>query len=138
MIEVTELREVLKRRNALLEQVLGITRKQPGLIEGEETDQLLANIAQRQRLIDELVELTTGLPEENRRARDPECFALDRESRELYERIAAQDKDNEQSAQKRLDDIRARLRMLQEERTAFTAYEKAGGDPGGTYFDKRK
>ncbi|MDR0310679.1 MAG: hypothetical protein LBJ21_03730 [Acidobacteriota bacterium] len=138
MIEVTELREVLKKRNGLLEQVLDITRKQPALIEAEETDQLLQNIALRQNLLDELAALMEGLPEENRRARDPECSALDRTSHEIYAMIAEQDKTNENAAQARLDDIKTRLRAVRDGKTAFTAYEKAGGDPGATYFDKKR
>ena len=138
MIEVTELREVLKQRNAMLERILEHTRKQPALVEEEQTDRLLENIGQRQNMIDELVKLTEDLPEESRRARDPECFALDRESHELYAKISEQDKVNEQAAQKRLDDIKERLRALRDGKTAFTAYEKVGGDPGATYFDKKR
>lgn len=138
MIEVTELRAALKQRNELLEQVLEITRKQPDLIEGEETELLLDNIARRQRLVDTILELTSDLPEENRRSRDPECFALDRRSHEIYAQIAEQDKTNELAAQARLDDIKERLRAIRDGRTAFTAYEKAGGDPGATYFDRKQ
>ncbi|MCL2030067.1 MAG: flagellar protein FlgN [Oscillospiraceae bacterium] len=138
MIEVTELRGRLKERNDALRQIWEITREQPALIEGEETERLLENIARRQNLIDTLVKLTDGLPEERRRARDPECAALDQESHELYTRIAEQDKTNENTAQARLDDIKERLRALRDGKTAFTAYEKAGGDPGATYFDKKR
>ena len=138
MIEVTELRETLKKRNGLLEQVLEVTSRQPALIAGEETDLLLENLAQRQELIDALVELTNGLPEESRRARDPECAALDRQSHEIYAQISGQDQQNETRAQARLDEIKLNLRRLKEAKTAFNGYEKVVNDPGATYFDKRK
>lgn len=138
MIDVETLREVLKQRNSLLEQILELTRMQPALIQSENTDQLLDNIAQRQKRIDALSELTKDLPEESRRARDPECAALDGQARALQSEILSQDQTNEGTAQKRLEDIKTQLRKLRDGKTAFSGYEKIGGDPGATYFDKKK
>lgn len=137
MIDVQTLREALKQRNDLLEQVLDITQKQPALIQNEDTDLLLDNIARRQRLIDALLELTKDLPEESRRARDAECAALDERARATQAEIMRQDQINEKAAQTRLENIKAQLRKLRDGKTAFSGYEKIGGDPGATYFDKK-
>jgi hypothetical protein len=132
------LKQSLSEKLGLLRQVLEVTRLQPELIRQEDTDGLLRNIEDRQRLLDRLNAIQAELPSKETMRQDEECRALARETTKLLHEIQAQDARNEQAATERMALMREQLRKLGEGQKTVKGYDASPAGPNAVYFDKLK
>ena len=111
-------------KRELLEKILEVTCAQPALIAQEDTDGLLKNIEQRQLLLDALESV-------------PPSSGEDGESVRLLRQIQTQDALNEKAAADQIEELRGRLRRLEDGRRTAHRYENVPTELGATYFDKQ-
>ncbi len=137
-MELTHFKELLAQKNDLLVEILELTVKQPDLMNSEEKgDELMRNVAQRQKLIDKLEEAHGLVPDVEALRGDPECVCLAQQTKTLLSKISAQDTDNERVALERLASLRRQMRKNREGQTGLRGYEQVG-DVGALYFNRVK
>lgn len=137
-MDMTELKKLLTQKLRLLEEVLAVTKKQPSFIEADDTDSLLHNIEQRQKLLDALDAIQAELPTKEEMRQDEECKRLAVETTQILRQIQTQDALNEKAALEQMDKLRAQLRKLQDGNRTVQGYEGIYQPYGATYFDTQK
>ena len=137
---------LLERQHELLAALVALSRRQGDLIEAEDDDGVLAVLAERQPLVDELVELNTAL-RPWRAAWDRHLAALPPAQRDhvarraevvagLARTLAARDEEDRGRLARRRDDLADELAALGTRRGALTAYRVAV--PGGATYQDRE
>jgi len=136
---MTEFMRQLELKHKLLSEVLALTRQQTEFIISDDTDSLLTNIGERQKLIDRIDSIQTDLPDREALRADQECMALIKETNALLTAIQERDAENEKAALGRMDDLRSQLRKVNEGRKTYDGYETVGKNQiGGLYINKTK
>ncbi|MDR0249168.1 MAG: hypothetical protein LBI44_05880 [Oscillospiraceae bacterium] len=127
--------ELMRERNALLEQLLRLTRQQPEMTDSDTAHEELARwMAKRQQLMDALTKLNDRMPD----TLPDDLQPLQADGTALYLQIVQKDRENEQKLKERISDLQEQLRRVKDGKTAFHGYEHTVPDPGATYYDKKQ
>jgi hypothetical protein len=124
--------EILEKRNAVLEELLALSRCQPDL--SDDGAPIEDYLAKRQAHVDEVVAISRSLPD----PLPPQAAALQERGIELHLQIIQQDKENEAAMKDVIERLREQIKKVKDGKTAFKGYEGPLPDAGATYFDKKR
>ncbi len=134
-------KKLAEEKISSLNEILALTGVQQQLIEKEEIDDLLDNIAQRQKFIDYIEELDKKDAEIiSKHGNDityDEHGAYIEKMRALLADISKQDKANMSKAEARLEEYAKEIKNINQNKKGVDGYTK-GFQYEGVYFDKNK
>ena len=129
---------LFEEKRDLLRSVLEVTSRQQGFLDAEEyTTKLMDNLEERQRLIDEINAVDEKLRAHVPYPHDQALLALADEQRALLMDIMKQDDANEKAAKEHMQELKDKLRKLQEGKRGIEAYDPIPSEQAATYIDKR-
>jgi hypothetical protein len=137
--EVREVEILLQRQQDLFSQLDAMSQRQSALIEAQDTDRLLAVLAERQSVIDRIAETSVRL-EPYRASWDAVMKGLDEPGRarvrrridvlaELAERVAKRDEADRAMLETRRDAVAGEITQINRGRGAVAAYGQQQNGP---------
>lgn len=131
------LASILEEKLGFLQKLLELTKAQAGLLENEEVEPFLANLEERQAIMDRIDALDAKAQQTAAQA-DDGAGALLEQIKGTLKQIVELDTKNTALAQKKMDGYRGELRETRETTRGASAYVSPPAMEDGIYFDTKK
>ena len=137
-----EIEGILLKKKERLGLILEIARKQAGYLKSDDIESLVEAIEERQKFIDEIVELDKYVDDNGLLGggsdQAPGIQALLADMKSILREIASEDKINIEAAEDKVEEYKKQIRGVKNNKNRIVSYQSAPADHDGIYIDKKK